>query len=50
VPQKNGRVVSLSGFIDSDEGAPWVLGDTFLGRFYTIFDRGNDRIGFAEAR
>ncbi|KAH7958619.1 hypothetical protein HPB49_003380 [Dermacentor silvarum] len=50
VPQRNGRIVCLSGFIESDEGAPWVLGDTFIGRFYTIFDRGNDRIGFAEAR
>jgi len=43
--------ICVSGFKPMTESRHpfWIVGDVFLGKFYSVFDFGNSRVGFATA-
>ena len=45
----DGTVTCSSGF-EGEDSDLWILGDVFIGPYYTVFDLGNNQVGFAPSK
>ncbi|CAL1688835.1 unnamed protein product [Lasius platythorax] len=47
--ENDGTVTCSSGF-EGEDSDLWILGDVFIGPYYTVFDLGKNQVGFAPSK